>query len=55
MNYRLAIAHNIMGETEKALALLDIAQAVLLDDKLGADKSEAKRIACSSVWLSYFD
>jgi tetratricopeptide (TPR) repeat protein len=44
VNYRLAIAHNIMGETEKALALLDIAQAALLDDKLGADKSEANAL-----------
>lgn len=40
VNYRLAIAHNIMGEQDKAINLLDNAQSILSDKQLSADKSE---------------
>lgn len=43
-NYRLAIAHNIMGDTEHAITLLDNAQAILTNEQLVSDVSEAQTL-----------
>ncbi|MGB0987507.1 MAG: tetratricopeptide repeat protein [Pseudoalteromonas spongiae] len=44
VNYRLAIAHNIIGERDKAITLLDSAQMILTDEKLSEDETEVNAL-----------